>query len=235
MAVRQPGEGIHVWQRSIVDDEGNVLPGASISVVDVSDPENEVTAKLYTTIDGDRSLSNPFNADEEGFARFYAASGVYRITVTSGSFSRTWYDVELGIMLDALPDLTTIIQPIVQEVVQELLPEETNVRMVWGNVKEDGTLSFNYTGFNNTVPVLTSEKLATGRYRISHDLAVHPNNYSVAYGAVSAFPFSIKPQTESKTASVIIVGTYNLEQGVAGGGGRRDGEFDFVIVLPPEV
>lgn len=82
-----------VWQATIVDQSGNVLPGAEIAVV------NEATglpAPLFTTRTG-TSKSNPFFADSSGFAQFYAAPGLYRITATSAGTgtTMTWRNVRL--------------------------------------------------------------------------------------------------------------------------------------------
>lgn len=69
-----------IWQATITDDNGNVLPGAEITVV------NETTglnATLYSTRNG-TAKSNPFFATVDGFAQFYAAPGLYRITATDG-------------------------------------------------------------------------------------------------------------------------------------------------------
>lgn len=74
-----------IWQATITDDNGNVLPGAEITVV------NETTglnAPLYSTRNG-TSKTNPFFATVDGFAQFYAAPGLYRITATDGGTGTT--------------------------------------------------------------------------------------------------------------------------------------------------
>src|SRR5262249_6043353 len=39
---------------------------------------------------------NPFAADPQGFAAFHVIGGVYKITATSGAFTRTWRYVGIG-------------------------------------------------------------------------------------------------------------------------------------------
>ncbi|MFA5387039.1 MAG: hypothetical protein WC322_01430 [Candidatus Paceibacterota bacterium] len=83
------------WQRTIVDDAGNILPGASVEV------RREISgaplAVLYSDRDGLVSIGNPFSADLTGFARFHVIGGAYKITVTSGSFTQTLRYVGVGL------------------------------------------------------------------------------------------------------------------------------------------
>lgn len=83
------------WQATITDEEGNVLPAATITV------RREVSgaplASLFSDRDGAVSIGNPFAADSDGFAAFHVAGGAYRITATSGGFSRTWRYVAIGL------------------------------------------------------------------------------------------------------------------------------------------
>lgn len=82
-----------IWQATIVDQSGNVLPGAEVEVVDES---TGLSAPLFTTRTG-TTKSNPFFADANGFAQFYAAPGLYRITATSSGTgtTMTWRNVRL--------------------------------------------------------------------------------------------------------------------------------------------
>ena len=76
-----------IWQRTITDLDGNVVPNATIEV------RLESTGALATVFldrDGDSPGDNPFTANAEGFAQFYAAPGEYRITATGPSGSQTW-------------------------------------------------------------------------------------------------------------------------------------------------
>jgi len=83
-----------VHQFSVVDDNGNVVPNASIEV------RQEITGSPIATLFSDRagvvSLGNPFNADGEGFAQFFVAGGAYRVTATSGALTRVWRYVAVG-------------------------------------------------------------------------------------------------------------------------------------------
>lgn len=81
------------WQRTIVDDAGDVVPSASVEVRKESDNS---LATIYSDRLGTTPLANPFTADAEGFAAFHAVGGAYKVTATSGAFSREWRYVPLG-------------------------------------------------------------------------------------------------------------------------------------------
>src|SRR5688572_21817901 len=87
------------WQSTIVDNVGNVLPAAQITV------RREVAgaplAVLFTDRDGTTPLGNPFPAGGDGFAAFHAAGGAHRIDVVSGSFSRTLRYVAIGLQQES--------------------------------------------------------------------------------------------------------------------------------------
>lgn len=82
------------WQATIVDDAGNVVPNATVTV------RREIGGLPLQTLYSDRAgsvpLSNPTAADSEGFVFFYCAGGSYQIVATSGAFSRTWRHVAIG-------------------------------------------------------------------------------------------------------------------------------------------
>lgn len=85
------------WQRTIVDNAGNILPGAQVTV------RREVSgaplAVLYSDRDGTTPVGNPFTADPTtAFAAFHAAGGAHRIDVVSGAFSQTLRYVGIGTM-----------------------------------------------------------------------------------------------------------------------------------------
>ena len=75
------------WQRTIVNDEGQVVPNAEIQVVNEA---TSLNADLYSDRDGAVPIANPFFATSEGFAEFYTDPGVYRITATGPGGSITW-------------------------------------------------------------------------------------------------------------------------------------------------
>lgn len=82
------------WQNTIVDDAGNVLPLATVEVR--SEVAGFPLATLYTDRDGATPAGNPVTADADGFAYFHVRGGAYRITATSGAFSKTWRYVAIG-------------------------------------------------------------------------------------------------------------------------------------------
>ena len=81
-----------IFQRTIVDSDGNVEIGATVEV------RNEATNEL-APIYVDRELSevkaNPFTTDETGLAQFFVARGEYKITATSGSNAIVWRYVQM--------------------------------------------------------------------------------------------------------------------------------------------
>jgi len=85
---------LSAWQATIVNESGDVIPSASIEVIDKG---TGLAATIYSN-SGGASLGNPFPANAGGFGRFYANAGTYNITASdSGSgFSETWNDVRLG-------------------------------------------------------------------------------------------------------------------------------------------
>jgi hypothetical protein len=88
-----------VHQFSVVDDNGDVVPNASIEV------RQEITGSPIAVLFSDRagvvSLGNPFNADADGFAQFFVAGGAYRVTATSGALTRVWRYVAVGTAAEA--------------------------------------------------------------------------------------------------------------------------------------
>lgn len=82
------------WQATIVDEAGNVLPGASVTVR--AETSGNPLANLFSDRAGVVPTGNPITADGEGFAFFYIEGGAYRITATLGLFSREWRYVGIG-------------------------------------------------------------------------------------------------------------------------------------------
>ena len=81
---------LSVWQRNIVTEAGDVIPDAEIEVFDAGSSSKP---DLFSDPDGNSSITNPFNADSNGFARFYVAGGRYDIAVNGAVL---WEDVALG-------------------------------------------------------------------------------------------------------------------------------------------
>jgi len=76
----------------VTNSSGDALAAASIEVR-LESTGNLVS--LFEDVDGNTGLTNPFNADSEGFFRFYVDDGIYKITATSGSNTRTFRNVQL--------------------------------------------------------------------------------------------------------------------------------------------
>nr|AKH46262.1 hypothetical protein P12026_20 [uncultured marine virus] len=83
---------LSVFQSSVVNNSGDVQGGAEIEVVNEA---NGLPANLYSTRAG-AATTNPMFADADGFFRFYTEAGEYRITATSGPFSKTFRYVRVG-------------------------------------------------------------------------------------------------------------------------------------------
>lgn len=84
-----------VFQRSAVDNAGNVMPLAS---VEVRDQVTSTLVQLYSNYALSSTIGNPILADNEGFFRFYVAPGRYRIEASLGGQSRVWEDEVLGLI-----------------------------------------------------------------------------------------------------------------------------------------
>lgn len=92
------------YQFTVVDDAGNVLPNASVEVR--REATGQPIVSLYSDRNGATPIGNPFNADSDGYAAFHVAGGAYRITATSGAFSRVWRYVGIGLASES-DSLTT--------------------------------------------------------------------------------------------------------------------------------
>jgi hypothetical protein len=82
------------WQATIVDEGGNVQANAAIAVL--RDIAGQPPAQCYSDRNGSTPIGSTFNADADGFVRFFAAGGAYQITATLGAFSRVWRYVPIG-------------------------------------------------------------------------------------------------------------------------------------------
>lgn len=83
-----------VFQITVTDDAGNVVPFADIEVR--AHTTGQPLAVLYADRAGTTPLGNPVAADANGFIRFYLKGGAYQITATSGDFSRQWLHNAIG-------------------------------------------------------------------------------------------------------------------------------------------
>lgn len=84
------------YNLTAVDSAGNILPGASVEVR--SEGPGTPLASLFTDRAGLTPAGNPLTADGTGDGGFYCAAGYYKITVTSGLFSKIWRYVAIGLL-----------------------------------------------------------------------------------------------------------------------------------------
>lgn len=80
------------WQSTVVDGNGTVQNGASVTV---RIQDTNALASIYTTRTG-TAKSNPFTTGSDGLAAFYAAGDRYKITATFGANTVTWENVHIG-------------------------------------------------------------------------------------------------------------------------------------------
>lgn len=82
---------LEVWQAPIVDNEGNIQPGAQVTVFNSDDTIATIYDDLNRT-----PRSNPFNVGSDALARFYAEPGRYRVQAQVGSDIAIYDDVDLS-------------------------------------------------------------------------------------------------------------------------------------------
>jgi hypothetical protein len=121
-----------IFQRTIVDNQGNVVSGALVEV------RNEATSAL-ATIYNDRALTsvkaNPFTTDSTGFAQFYVARGEYRVKATFSGTEIIWRYVQ---MIDT--DIVTALSitennfPVVSQTDIGSAPNQIPLNQFLGNV-----------------------------------------------------------------------------------------------------
>lgn len=78
---------------SILDAEGNIVEGATVTVR--LDVVGEPVAELFSDRAGAVPLSNPFVC-VDGHAQFFAVGGAYKITAVKDGYSRTWRYEPIG-------------------------------------------------------------------------------------------------------------------------------------------
>lgn len=87
------------YQFQVVDEAGNIVPGANVAVRDEAPGFPLVT--IYADRDGSTPLGNPFTADSNGYALFFVAGGAYKIVADDGNgFSRTWRFQAIGLLAE---------------------------------------------------------------------------------------------------------------------------------------
>lgn len=82
------------WQRTIVDDEGNIVEDANIEVR--LEVPGAPLASLYSDRNGTLNIGNPFLVASEAFAAFHVIGGAYKIRAYNGTFERIWRYVAIG-------------------------------------------------------------------------------------------------------------------------------------------
>lgn len=82
------------WQRTIVDEQGNIVPNANIEVR--REIPGTPLAVLYEDRDGASGISNPFVAEDNGLAAFHVMGGPYSIRAYKDGFDITWNFVGIG-------------------------------------------------------------------------------------------------------------------------------------------
>lgn len=161
-----------VWQRQIVDASGNVLDDASVEVRDAA--TNELS-EIFEDLAGTTPKSNPFLVDDEGFARFYAAAGLYDITATRSGLEKVYADVLLGVRLVDVPDLTDVVTPIVNGILAPAIEDFNEALAALPDL-----VRFTVLGSGDGVSLdagWSSERLGQGHYRVTHGLSTlnyHP-------------------------------------------------------------
>ena len=93
------------WQATIVTEAGDIQPGAQVDVV-LESTGLVPAGGIWSNRAGSSALANPFFADANGFAQFYAAPGEYRITATGVGGTRVWRYVVLD-GTASIADVTT--------------------------------------------------------------------------------------------------------------------------------
>jgi len=69
------------FQSTAVDTQGNVIPAAQVTV---RSQATGLTVSIFSDRNGSFPLSNPFNADSNGYFGFHVAGGLYRISISDG-------------------------------------------------------------------------------------------------------------------------------------------------------
>ena len=154
-----------VWQRTCVDEAGNVLPSASVTVTDVI---SGALAQLYSD-EGVTTTGNPIAADSNGFVQFFVKSGIYTIVATLGGDSRTWTKEAIGSPYKrTAEEVTAGITP----TSYQYPPGDSRRYGAVGDGVTDDTDALNNCLYANDG---ASVVFARGTYLISDSLAVYSN------------------------------------------------------------
>lgn len=80
-------------QFSVTDESGNVVPSAHVEVR--SEISGQPLAAVYSDRAGTVGLGNPFDADADGFVRFFVIGGAYQIRVYTGASGSPTFEAPL--------------------------------------------------------------------------------------------------------------------------------------------
>lgn len=86
-----------VWQNIIRDTLGRAVTGAQVTVLDSA---TQAPRSLFGNRDSGDAMTNPFNADSNGFARFYSANGRVDIQIVAGGRTQL---LEHVVLIDNFP------------------------------------------------------------------------------------------------------------------------------------
>ena len=87
-----------IFDRFIADENGNLVGGATVSVLREIDG---IPPALFSERDGSVGLSNSYtNASDNARVQFFVTGGTYRVTVTKGGFSVEFRYVAIGTMAE---------------------------------------------------------------------------------------------------------------------------------------
>lgn len=163
--------GMHVWQATIVDASGNIQPGAT---VEVRDADTLALVAIYSDFDGENLRANPFTVGDDAFAQFYVETGRYRVRAFFGAAQQTWNDVELGVTLASLPDITSLVESITSDMVADEVAEQladalSGVTSLPQQGIYHGYVKAGVTGSLFSDPTWTVSNVGAGQYRIVHN------------------------------------------------------------------
>lgn len=166
-----------VWQGFAVNDAGDVLDGATVTVT-LAGTATGVT--LFEDKDGAINLSNPFTTDATGLVRFYSAPEFVDIVATKGADTIEFMNVRIGLP-DAIQTVATL---------SELL---ALTGMTTDDVREViGVGLFQYNG-SSWVPVNT---LRTPKMYYGEGDGAVDDSVSVNSTIDSGTPFVVLPDDE---------------------------------------
>ncbi|HEY0220026.1 MAG TPA: choice-of-anchor R domain-containing protein [Afipia sp.] len=175
-------------QFTVTDDAGNVVAGAHIEVR--REISGQPLAALKADRDGAVAMSNPFDADGEGFAAFHIVGGAYQIRAYLGSsvaptFEKFWNFVGIG--TSAETDIEQIIAATSQDLPREVTGS-ADIQIITTDsqveVAPSGTSPAN--AFLPALGTAVGKKTIvdlTGTFR-AHNLTVHVHPSDVGHSAL---------------------------------------------------